>query len=241
MPLDINPNLPDVWSNLGQALEDINDIEGAVIAYKKVTELNPESFQAHYDLGNALKEEGEFEEAISAYDRSLVLNPDLFKARWARCMAHLPVVYPDVAGIEKARAGYSDELVKMRRSLSLDTPQDIDAASEAIGSHQPFYLAAQGLNDKDLQKMYGEMACGIMAAKYPQWAERPSMPSVSSGEPIRVGIVSGHFFHHSVWKIPVRGWIENLNRNKFNLYGYYTGENQRRCNRICKTDLYPVC
>ncbi|MEW6002783.1 MAG: tetratricopeptide repeat protein [Nitrospirota bacterium] len=221
--LGINPNLAEVWSNLGNALHDKSDLENAVIAYRKALELNPELSLTHYDLGNALKEEGKTDEAISAYDRALELKPDLFKASWARCMAHLPVVYSDQPDIERARRQYHDELVTLQESLSLETPQDIDAAIEAVGSHQPFYLAAQGFNDRDLQKMYGELVCRIMAAKYPQWADRPAMPPVSSGEPIRLGIVSGHFYHHSIWKIPVRGWVENLNRNRVSLHGYYTG------------------
>jgi hypothetical protein len=138
-------------------------------------------------------------------------------------MAHLPVIYHDERDIELARNKYGEDLVKLQEILSLETPKDIDAAAEAVGSHQPFYLAAQGLNDRDLQKTYGEMVCRIMAATYPQWSEAPSMPSVASGEPIRVGIVSGHFFHHSVWKIPIRGWIDNLDKNKFSLHCYYTG------------------
>ena len=261
--LEINPDLAEVWSNLGNALYDKRDLEGSIISYKKALELNPELHETLYDLGNALKEEGKSGEAISAYDRALELKPDLFKARWARCMAHLPVIYHDQRDIELARNKYGEDLLKLQEILSLESPSDIDAAAEAVGSHQPFYLAAQGINDRDLQKTYGEMVCRIMAAKYPQLSETPAKPSVAKdiistpspspsgrdgsvvspplrggdkgegeltndpvsnpSEPIRVGIVSGHFFHHSIWKIPIRGWIDNLDKNKFSLYCYYTG------------------
>ena len=50
------------------------------------------------------------------------------------------------------------------------------------------------------------------------------MPSLESGEPLRVGIVSGYFYHHSVWKIPIRGWVMNIDKQRFKLYGYYTGK-----------------
>ncbi|MEW6587016.1 MAG: tetratricopeptide repeat protein, partial [Nitrospirota bacterium] len=219
----INPVIPEIWNNLGNALHDKGEILEAVKAYEGALKLNPDLFQTHYDLGNALKEEGKTEKAASAYDRALELKPGLFKAGWARCMALLPVVYSDEQEIESTRNKYREELSKLRESLSLQTPEDIDAAAEAVGSHQPFYLAAQGLDDRDLQKMYGELVCRIMAAKYPQWAETAAMPPVNADGTVRIGIVSGHFFHHSVWKIPVRGWIENLDRNKFSVYGYYTG------------------
>jgi len=42
-------------------------------------------------------------------------------------------------------------------------------------------------------------------------------------EPIRVGFVSRFFYNHSNWKIPIKGWIENIDRSRFSLFGYYTG------------------
>jgi predicted O-linked N-acetylglucosamine transferase (SPINDLY family) len=35
--------------------------------------------------------------------------------------------------------------------------------------------------------------------------------------------VSGFYFLHSNWKIPIKGWVENLDRREFQLFGYYTG------------------
>ena len=50
------------------------------------------------------------------------------------------------------------------------------------------------------------------------------MPSHLLDEPLRVGFVSGFFCMHSNWKIPIKGWIENLNKHRFSLYCYYTGK-----------------
>src|SRR3979490_2358454 len=41
-------------------------------------------------------------------------------------------------------------------------------------------------------------------------------------EPIRLGIVSGFFRQHSNWKIPIKGWLEMLDRDRFQVSGYYT-------------------
>ena len=41
------------------------------------------------------------------------------------------------------------------------------ALAEAIGSSQPFYLAYQGHNNRDLQSVYGALVCRIMAERYP--------------------------------------------------------------------------
>ena len=51
-------------------------------------------------------------------------------------------------------------------------------------------------------------------------------PPPAPGEPIRVGIVSGFFYQHSVWKIGVKGWVTSSIRKRFQLFGYYTGTKQ---------------
>jgi predicted O-linked N-acetylglucosamine transferase (SPINDLY family) len=84
---------------------------------------------------------------------------------------------------------------------------------------QPFYLAYQGRNDRDLQTTWGAMSCKIMAARYPAAAPPPP----AAGEPVRVGIVSEFFRNHSVWKIMIKGWLDRLDRSRFRVFGYDTG------------------
>ena len=47
-------------------------------------------------------------------------------------------------------------------------------------------------------------------------------PTPRAGEYIRLGIVSGFFWRHSNWKIPIRGWLSQIDRRKFRLFGYHT-------------------
>jgi predicted O-linked N-acetylglucosamine transferase (SPINDLY family) len=37
-----------------------------------------------------------------------------------------------------------------------------------------------------------------------------------------LGIVSGFFRQHSNWKIPIKGWLRELDRDRFQVSGYYT-------------------
>jgi len=53
-----------------------------------------------------------------------------------------------------------------------------------------------------------------------------------------VGILSGFFYNHSVWKIPIKGWIENLNRDEFQLYGYHTGWENDEQTEIAKKSFH---
>jgi protein O-GlcNAc transferase len=223
--LEINPDLPGTYNNLGIALKAQGRLEEAINAYQKAVMLNPQFTNAWYNLGTVLRQMGKMEEAVNAYDMALRSNPNDIKSRWAQCIAQLPIMYSSLSSIEVARKQYIENLLEFRDSLLLGTKKEREAAAEAVGSQQPFYLAYQGSNDLEPQKIYGDMVCQIMALQYPQYAEPPTMPSYSAGGQLRIGIVSGYFSHHTIWKL-FRGWIENLDRQRFSLYGYYTGRIQ---------------
>src|SRR5262249_39923962 len=97
--------------------------------------------------------------------------------------------------------------------------QDVDA----IGTAQPFFLAYHGRNDRELQSRYGRTVCAIMEKAYPQSAQVPDVSPPAAGEPIRIAIVSGHLWGHSVLKIPIWGWVSLLDRRRFRLHGYHVG------------------
>jgi predicted O-linked N-acetylglucosamine transferase (SPINDLY family) len=114
----------------------------------------------------------------------------------------------------------------------------LNSAKTLAGFAQPFFLTYQGKNDRELQAMYGDLMVRIQAACFPEWDKKPQMTPVKSGEPIRVGILSGFFYRHSVWKIPIKGWVENLNRKEFQLYGYHTGWTDDDQTEIAKKSFY---
>ena len=97
---------------------------------------------------------------------------------------------------------------------------------EFVGTLQPFFLAYQGLNDRDLQQTYGEMLVHIMSNSYPQWSQDIPLPNLQPNEKIRIGFVSRFFYDHSNWKIPIKGWLENLDRSEFEFFAYHTHFNR---------------
>jgi predicted O-linked N-acetylglucosamine transferase (SPINDLY family) len=149
-------------------------------------------------------------------------------------MAPLPTLYMDPAEIAPRRAAYAQRLAALSDEVARGRPGDYAAG---VGPKQPFYLAYQGENDRDLQRVYGEMVCSILAARHPTAA---IAAAPSAGEAIKVGIVSGFFRSHSNWKIPIRGWLAELDRRRFRLFGYYTDgrrdaateEAERLCERF---------
>ena len=232
--LRLNPNDYEVFDKLGIALQEKGALDDAASCFTRAIQINPDYIEAYNDLGCILIEQGKNEEAIAFLDKAIDMEPHCFRGRLAKCISQLRIIYPDTESISASRNRYREELLRLEKDILFDDSRYIDAASEAIGTVHPFYLAYQGLNDCDLQNIYGRIVCKIMARRYPQFTEMIPMPSRSHGEPIRVGIVSRFFYRHSVWKIPIKGWAESLDRRRFSLYGYCTGRRKDEVTEVAR-------
>ena len=217
--LTLKPDFAKAHSAAGNSLRRLNRPEEAIGHFRRAVALEPGYAEGHYNLSSLFKELGRREEAAKHYERALRIKPDLAEARFGLCMIQLPVLYRDEAEIAERRLAYEQELMRLRDDVERgEVPGDL---AEGLGSNLPFYLAYQGLNDRYLQSVYGALACRIMAKRFPP--ARMSGPP-EPGERVRVGIVSGFFLQrHSVWKTAIRGWLNQLDRRRFQVFGYYTG------------------
>src|SRR5882762_236128 len=69
---------PGCWMahyNLGIALNEQRDTDGAIAHYRQAIELRPNYAEAHYNLGRLLVQKGQLDEAIAHYDKALEINP----------------------------------------------------------------------------------------------------------------------------------------------------------------------
>ncbi len=73
--LAIQPDSASLYNNLGQVLLDKNP-DGAIAAYQRAIELEPDLVLAHYNLGKAWQIQGEHSVAVACFDRVVELNPD---------------------------------------------------------------------------------------------------------------------------------------------------------------------
>ena len=69
-----------IWNCLGVANLSLGDLEQASLAFKKVTELNPNYADGYNNLGVALQEQGYLSEALEACHKALLLKPDYVDA-----------------------------------------------------------------------------------------------------------------------------------------------------------------
>lgn len=66
------------WFALGLVREDLADLPGAILAYRKSVELQPDFPEAHVNLGLVLQQSGELDVAMKSYERAVRLRADAF-------------------------------------------------------------------------------------------------------------------------------------------------------------------
>jgi predicted O-linked N-acetylglucosamine transferase (SPINDLY family) len=216
--LSIDPYNARALANRGIALKQLQRFEEAEKSLSAALRIRADDAIALFNLGGIFVELNRPEDAVRSYKQALAARPDMASARLALCVAELPVLYTDSAEAPRRRAAYEKAL----RQLRDDFDRDAVAGDfvEAIGSTQPFLLAYQGKNDRELQSIYGATVCAALQKRYPHATlARKAAP----GEPLKLGIVSGIFKNHTIWKLATRGWISQLDRRRFHVTGYHTG------------------
>jgi protein O-GlcNAc transferase len=214
----LRPDYAEAYYNRAIVLQQFERFEEALASYDKAIALKPDYAEALNNRGHLLKDEGRQAEALISFKRALALKPDYADAKFGLCMGQLAVLYEDEPEIAARRAAYRGALEALRDDV--DRRKMPREWADAAASTQPFFLAYQGHNDRDLASLYGSLMCRIMAERYPPAA---LAPPPRPDERIRLGIVSGFFWHHSVWKVPVRGWLSQIDRRRFQIFGYHTG------------------
>jgi protein O-GlcNAc transferase len=210
----------EVLYQLGLVLRQQGDLEAALVPLGQALELQPDFADAAYTLAILLRDCGQEEKAAELFYRLWQADPADLAAALGWCVSQLPLLYASADQVSVARERYRQALqqVKGRWEHLPRDPETLERAAAGIGSVQPFFLPYQGQNDRNLQQLYGSLVCEVMAARYPH----PPLLLKQRADKLRVGIVSGLFRDHSVWKILTRGWVEALDRAQVALYGFHT-------------------
>ena len=217
----IQPDFAEALLNRCNALRALKRYDEALQSLDNLLAIKPDYAEAHYARGKMMSEYNRCADAVAGYEKAVALKPDYGEARLASCFAALPILYADEAEIARQRADYERRLRKLCADVAARAvPGDL---SKGLGRAQPFFLAYQGQNDLALQRLYGGLVTQIQADRFPA-ADLP--PPAAAGEPLRVGIVSGYFWQHSVWKVGVKGWVTQLDPQRYQLFGYHTASKQ---------------
>jgi len=95
------PNSFIIWNILGGGYKGLGLIKEASVAFKKVTELNPNYAGGYNNLGVALQEQGKLDEAIEALNKAINLKPD-----YAEALSNLGNTLKEQGKLEEAKKSY---------------------------------------------------------------------------------------------------------------------------------------
>jgi CRISPR-associated protein Csy1 len=211
----LNPGHRDAHVRAARLYAEVGDLASAERHAQAAIGSHPADADAHACLGMVLHHAGRTNEAEAAYRRASEIAPSNLRAALGSHLS-LPIVYRD-----------RDELLASRRHY--DEGLDLLAAGAARferggGRHDllwndGFYLAYQGMNDRDLQARFGRFYRGLVRAASPAFME-PVAPRPASNRRIRVAYLC-HFLHHHTVSWYFRSWLEHADRDRFEITLYH--------------------
>jgi predicted O-linked N-acetylglucosamine transferase (SPINDLY family) len=219
--VQLAPSSSSIWHNLGITLAELRQPMDAESCYRHAVQQDPRNTDARLALGWLLFNDGRTDEAISTHQQAVALDPANETANLAWCMAHLPLSYACDADMEHRRRSYIAALTKLvgsdRRWESRQSSED------AVGSAQPFFLPYQGEDDRPLQISYGRWAVKAVSVGTPPIRQSKRR---ARAKRIRLGLVSGFFCDHTIYKLFLEGWLAELDRDRFEIIGFHTGREE---------------
>ncbi|WP_442679986.1 O-linked N-acetylglucosamine transferase, SPINDLY family protein [Sphingomonas sp. ASY06-1R] len=218
--LSKDPRQAEAHNNYGLLLMKASRIEEAASAFRAALAIRPDYDDAALNLGHALFERGDRDGALAQYRALIARAPDHAAAQLALAVAAIPIMTMSPAQSEQVPQAFMqavDALDDWSRTHS-------GALARVAGSVQPFLLAYRPGDATDALRRFGALI-------HREVAQDPSAASVQSVATIgrarmRLGIVSGQVRTHPVWQIILRGMIERIDRDRFDVRLYATGQLQ---------------
>jgi predicted O-linked N-acetylglucosamine transferase (SPINDLY family) len=165
---------------------------------------------AHILMGNGLHDE-----AMSKLKGALALDGNNVTARWALAFTSLKAIYQSESEVLASREAFGNSLNDIRSWY--ESASGIEAPYGAVGTVQPFALAYQHYNNRDLLEKYGGLCVDFMSAFPHHPSPAPAPVDKRIVRKLRLGIVSAHIREHSVWTAITKGWVEHLDREQFEI------------------------
>jgi predicted O-linked N-acetylglucosamine transferase (SPINDLY family) len=216
----LRPDIATAHYNLGCCLRDRGSPDEAIESLGRAVALDPGMVDGHVALANILSDRDRRPEAVAVYERALALAPEDVQVRWARTMSQLPAVYEDEAEPALRRAEFARALADLDAWF---VGERVARGFKAVGVQQPFTLAYQEYDNRELLARYGGLCARLMGDWLARQPAAPAPGARSRTSPLRVGVVSDHFRNHSVWNAIVKGWFAEIDRDRFALHAYYMG------------------
>lgn len=233
--LAIRPDFAEASFNLGNLFKVLRRTDEAIPLYEKTLTIKPELYLNHLALARAYQEVGEREKAIACFRQACALDPDNPEARWGLVLTELALVHDSMDVVGNYRDAFARGLDEL--DAWFDSTR-VQGGFNAIGTQQPFYLAYHDENNRNLLARYGAL-CNRLAKHWQD--EHRLLPRKRPRRPkVRVGLVSAHLYGHSVWHALLKGWCEQLDKQRFELHIFSPGairDTETDSARACATSF----
>lgn len=221
--LDARPDFPEALDNRGVVLASLGRHEEALACHDSALALRPGFAAALSNRATVLREIGEQRAAMAGYRSAMEADPGSLAVRFKHLISCVPVLAQDESEVMRSRSLFAEETEKLEAWIASHEVQD---EQRAVGAAQPFHLAYQEENNRDLLGRYGTLCSRLMNF----WRQRNKLqfdtPPPAGRSRLRVGIVSAHIHKHSVWSAIIKGWLEQIDRRRFEIEVFHLGNSQ---------------
>jgi protein O-GlcNAc transferase len=222
----MSPESSDALAALAAVEFEQGQLETAIATYQEAIALPNPSTQTYCAFANALWTSGRCQEALDQLRRSTSIDPNNAIALWKLAVSQIRTFYDTEADIEMSRRAFAECLDELQTWFHAARRPE---AYAAVGTTQPFFIAYQPFNNRDLLSRYGSL-CSEWMASMPLDASavrgkplRISARPPAAGQKMRIGVASAHIRDHSVWNAITKGWLRHLDKARFEVWLFQLG------------------
>ncbi len=218
--VSLSPESPTALGALAAALVYEGRLAEAIKIYRRAAATQGASASMLFEFACALLASGLNEDAVEQLQRAVKLDERNLVFRWAIALAQIKPIYKNRYEIAESRREFAKAIEDVGDWFR--ATEGIHEPFTAVGAIQPFYLAYQPFNNRELLSSYGALCAAWMTtmprAEFKADRAGDIGRSQSAAQKLRIGFVSTHIRDHSVWNAITSGWIYNMDRAKFELY-----------------------
>ena len=200
------------YAELGLAHLSCTDLDNTRAAFERAVALAPAVAEHHYNLGSILYRYQDLERAGAHFDRAIALDPEHARARLARSLMYALPFPESREAAERSRV----EIIARLDEFSRWSEGRTVHGEELAGLHSPFYLSYQEQDNLPVFERYGSL-CARLMGDGPNGRRAAPVASRPVSGRMRIGIVSTDIREHSVWFPLIKGWLEHLDRSRFEI------------------------
>jgi protein O-GlcNAc transferase len=218
--LALRPAFAEGWYLRGEVLSELERCEEARSSCEGAIALRPDFHEAVYARANLRRGMGDRQGAVAGFREALRINPEFEAARIAAALAEIPALPWTAAEAVASQAALRDALTRLDKEFELQPCKD---ATAMVGAVQPFYLAYQQRDNRELLEHHGRICATAMNAWRQAQALYSNVSPRSDPAKPRVGFVCAQIGNHSVYTAITRGWLQRLDPSRFRVDVYHLG------------------